>query len=148
MRRTLLFVYGSLRRGLQNAYSIRLAREAAYLGAATMRGCLYRVASYPGMQPDFHKRSIVSGDIYRLRHHSTLRWLDDYEGYVGSKPREFARELHTARMPDGCPMQVWVYVYRRCTRRVQRLSSGDYLQEMYETSRTGHGPAGTRVRGN
>ncbi|MGA0846036.1 MAG: gamma-glutamylcyclotransferase family protein, partial [Luteolibacter sp.] len=87
---TLIFVYGTLRRGGCNHHRLD---EASFVARATLPGRLYRIDWYPGMVADANAGEVV-GEIYQIDT-SMLASLDDYEG------PEYQREIMNLRiLPD------------------------------------------------
>jgi gamma-glutamylcyclotransferase (GGCT)/AIG2-like uncharacterized protein YtfP len=109
----LLFVYGTLRREFDNPYARLLHSQAEFLGAATVRGAIYRVEFYPAFkeEPDGE----VNGEVYRISDAATLTELDDYEG------EGFERvKVETSRG------EAWIYRYRGEPAAEARIASGDF----------------------
>jgi gamma-glutamylcyclotransferase (GGCT)/AIG2-like uncharacterized protein YtfP len=118
----LLFVYGTLRSAFQNRYARLLAEEGKLLGSARVRGRLYDLGRYPGMELSSAPEERVAGELYELRAGArTLEILDEYEG------DEFTRMTVGALLDTGEQMAVWVYVYNRPVAGERRILSGDYL---------------------
>lgn len=123
----LLFVYGTLRKGCPHPRALRLAAEAAYVGAASASGHLYRVADYPGFVPG--SEGLVRGDLFRLVHaQATLAWLDDYEECASHfpPPQEYRRERLTVDGPHG-EVEAWTYVYALPVGNLEPIDGGDFL---------------------
>jgi gamma-glutamylcyclotransferase (GGCT)/AIG2-like uncharacterized protein YtfP len=112
-----IFVYGTLRSEFSGEYALLLRANAEFLGPATVRGSIYRVAHYPGYreEPD----GVVYGEIYRLREpkqgdiEKILARLDDYEG----------EEFERMRIGDW-----WIYRYVGPVAEERRIESGDFLK--------------------
>lgn len=104
----LLFVYGTLRSEFQNPYARMLREKAEFIGCDSVRGAIFRVASYPGYrrEPD----GIVSGEVYRVDR-ATLTALDEYEG----------PEFERVRID-----RFWIYQYKEQPPGNARISSGDF----------------------
>jgi gamma-glutamylcyclotransferase (GGCT)/AIG2-like uncharacterized protein YtfP len=119
-----LFVYGTLRLGLKNRYALLLAESATFLGAAFVRGRLYRVSDYPGLVLDDDARDCVRGDLFRLHHpDETLTLLDDYEG------SDYRRVPAAVSVIDSREsLTAWTYVYNGDLAGKVRIESGDFLQ--------------------
>ena len=119
-----LFVYGTLRLGLKNRYTLLLAESATFLGAALVRGQLYRIADYPGLVLGDDPRDCVRGDLFRLREpDKTLALLDDYEG------AEYRRvEAAVSLIDSRESLRAWTYVYDGDVTGKERIESGDFLE--------------------
>ncbi len=122
-----LFVYGTLRKGLQNSMSRFLRDHADYVGEGYCRGRLYDLGGFPGLQPSHDPDDRVVGEVYALRQpESALAHLDEYEGCVGPDPL-YRRKLVEVIMSDGEPIQAWAYIFNRPVSDFKRIASGDYL---------------------
>ncbi len=124
MSEQLLFVYGSLRRGLANAWAARLAREARWLGHASVQGAVYDLGGYPGLMPARGQRCPVQGDLYRLPNPArTFSWLDRYEGCsrADPAPHEYRRVRLPVRDARERPRLAWVYILNRPAWRARPL---------------------------
>ena len=78
MSKTILFVYGTLKRGQKNAHML-VGQE--YLGEATTMPLyrLYHFGWHPGMVLDTDNGLDVKGELYAVDD-ETLAKLDEYEG--------------------------------------------------------------------
>src|SRR5689334_5996231 len=107
-RPSLLFVYGTLRRGLPNKYSRLLARQSSFLGRACLRGRLHRIGRYSGAILSSKPNEWIRGEVFRLADPAALLpILDDYEG------PQFERTLALVRLDSGRRPRAWVYLYRK-----------------------------------
>ena len=107
-RPSLLFVYGTLRRGLPNKYSRLLARQSSFLGRACLRGRLHRVGRYTGAIRSSKPNEWIRGEVFRLADPvELLPILDDYEG------PDYERTLAPVRLDSGRWLRAWVYLYRK-----------------------------------
>lgn len=76
--KTLLFVYGTLKRGCSNHH--RLATECFVDAARTVAGFrLYDLGGYPGILPCPDDTDGVVGEVWSVRA-ATLQQLDEFEG--------------------------------------------------------------------
>ena len=114
----LVFVYGTLKRGLALAREMRRAR-GKLLGLATIRGNLYDLGPYPAAVPG---RGTIHGELYAVPEPG-LAHLDRVEG------RGYRRRLVTALGLDGWKRKAWVYFYRRRPAHAPRLPEGRYAGE-------------------
>jgi gamma-glutamylcyclotransferase (GGCT)/AIG2-like uncharacterized protein YtfP len=122
----LLFVYGSLKRGMANHAQLQ---QAAWVGCARLEGlALYDLGPFPMAIACSEPDSAIEGELYTVDA-ALLEQLDRFEG----APRLYQRELYRLNSREA----IWVYVGRsRQVRHVQRLSSGCW-----------QGPAATFKRG-
>jgi gamma-glutamylcyclotransferase (GGCT)/AIG2-like uncharacterized protein YtfP len=106
-----IFVYGTLRSEFSGEFALLLRANAEFVGKATVRGSIYRVAHYPAFreEPD----GVVHGEIYRLRDASILEQLDDYEG----------DEFERVRIGEW-----WIYRFSGAVSEERRIESGDFLE--------------------
>ena len=126
-----LFVYGTLRHGVNHRNGRLLMEQAEYIGEVSVRGYLYDIGRYPGLVLSEGRGLRVTGDLFRLRHpHQLLSILDEYEecapGYA--RPQEYHRVKTLARLRSGGVVKAWVYEYRHPLRRRKRIIHGDYLR--------------------
>jgi gamma-glutamylcyclotransferase (GGCT)/AIG2-like uncharacterized protein YtfP len=114
----LLFVYGTLRSEFENEYARLLRQSAEQLGAATVRGSIYRLGDYPGFRS--LPQGTVSGELYRLSDpEGTLALLDAYEG------QEFQRVIAAASC-NGEEVEAWIYGFCFDPPSDARIESGDF----------------------
>lgn len=76
MNKHLIFVYGSLRRGGENAMSSTFP-NSNLVGSATVSGSLYDLGAYPGLLLN-NSSSKVIGEAYEVDD-ELLKELDDFE---------------------------------------------------------------------
>lgn len=134
MSNPLLFVYGTLMlratSPMGRSQRARLAREAEWLGLATVQGRLYNLGRYPGLTIEPGAGSLVHGEIVRLLDPGrSLRWLDAYEGIVpgAHDENEYRRVEIDALSPAGRVMRAWTYVYAKSVAGADHLSDGSWL---------------------
>ena len=104
MSKTILFVYGTLKRGMKSHH---LLAGQEYLGEATTMP-LYRLYGFdwhPGMVLDFENGLEVTGELWAVDE-ATLAKLDEYEG----TPDWFCRGDVAVR---DCFETVQTYYYNR-----------------------------------
>jgi gamma-glutamylcyclotransferase (GGCT)/AIG2-like uncharacterized protein YtfP len=115
-----LFVYGTLRRGIDNEHAAMLARSARFAGTGKVQGELYLVAHYPGLILGGHEW--VVGDVFELGG-ETLRVLDEYEG----SEQFFRRVEAPVLLESGEGIRAQVYIYTGDTHGKERIVSGNWL---------------------
>jgi len=76
MKKHLVFVYGTLRRGGARAMSIRFP-NSKFIADAKVSGSLYDLGAYPGLLLN-ESNSLVIGEVYEVDD-ETLNKLDDFE---------------------------------------------------------------------
>jgi gamma-glutamylcyclotransferase (GGCT)/AIG2-like uncharacterized protein YtfP len=102
MSSTVLFVYGSLRRGRENH---RLMAGQEYLGPARTLP-LYRLlhlGAYPGLVPDAGRGVAVEGELWRVDAR-TLAALDEFEG------EHVFRRTRISVEGVGGPVEAYLYI--------------------------------------
>jgi gamma-glutamylcyclotransferase (GGCT)/AIG2-like uncharacterized protein YtfP len=97
----LVFVYGSLKRGMANHQQLQ---GAHWVGRATLEGLsLHDLGPFPMAVADASAMQPLQGELYRVSAELLLQ-LDRFEG----APRLYERQRRT--LADGA--QVWIYVGR------------------------------------
>lgn len=109
----LVFVYGTLKRGMVNHRHLAGAR---FVGAVQLAGLdLFDLGPFPMAVPSDDAGAVLQGELYAVDAEQ-LAALDRFEGV----PRLYERQRH--RLGDG--QDVWVYVGRsQQVRHVQRIIS-------------------------
>jgi len=127
----LLFVYGTLMRGLDHPMAKLLSRSADFIGEAKCRGRLYRIKHYPGLVLSEDPADVVFGEVYRLRaREALLREFDMYEacGEGFPEPTEYIRKMLKVTLSDGSASEAWTYIYNWDVARLPRIASGRFLE--------------------
>lgn len=125
---SLLFVYGTLRRGSGHDNADRLAQQSQWLGHAQVTGALYRVSWHPALVLEGGDRII--GDVVRLTDPATsLIWLDAFEscGADDPLPHDYRREICSV-MTDAGPVRALGYIWNLPLTGLGRIVSGDWLK--------------------
>ena len=128
---TCLFVYGTLRKAVGHTMHRILARDARFIGDATLRGTLYDLGTYPGLVTAGDAIDLVRGEVYALdpdRAEAMLAMLDRYEGCAATDrlPHEYRREVVQVTLGDGSARAASTYVLNRPPAGLQRIPDGDY----------------------
>lgn len=119
---SLIFVYGSLRRGSWNHY---LLAGAEFVTNATVRGRLFFDGSLPYLvlPESAVEQTLVLGEIYRVSE-GQLAGLDDLEG----SPSFYSRVRVTARTLTGQQLNIQAYVwFHPPTSDFSLIDSGDFF---------------------
>ena len=126
--REFLFVYGTLKRGSDNAMRRLLAMRARFVSDGWFNGRLYQVSWYPAAMPSELPQDRVYGEVYELTDPGILARLDDYEecGERHAVPWEYRREICPVSPAGGAVIRAWVYVYNRDVSNLCRIASGDF----------------------
>jgi gamma-glutamylcyclotransferase (GGCT)/AIG2-like uncharacterized protein YtfP len=122
---TLIFVYGTLRRG---APMHALLRGAPFVSDAQLRGRLWHFGAFPGVTDSRSRRDEVRGELFRLPGSEAERadLLDSLDRYEGDAFERAVREVVAA---DGTRHRAYVYLFAGSTRGARRIASGDYLED-------------------
>lgn len=125
-----LFVYGTLRAGLENRSARLLPESASLSGAAKVRGRLFLIAGYPGAVASAAESEWVFGEVWTLRQPAeTLRALDEYEGCgpLSPEPHEFTR-ARTLAYADSGILTAWIYWYNFDPNGKPLIRGGDFAK--------------------
>jgi gamma-glutamylcyclotransferase (GGCT)/AIG2-like uncharacterized protein YtfP len=131
-----LFAYGTLQPGCAPAEVAALAAKLLPVSAGFVRGVLYDLGRYPGAVPDANSQCRISGTVMKLpEDKTTLRQLDEYEGYDPQSPvaSEFVRELQVVELNDGRKMDCWFYRYNRKTDEARIIASSKWRDALPES---------------
>lgn len=135
-----LFVYGTLRSGLQHPAHAFISRYFTLLCAATVKGKLYDLGEYPGAVPS-HENEFITGELYQLTNElqftEAFTQLDNYEGLLAEPPL-FRREQVTVFLSDSIDT-AWIYWYNHGLNENVCIESGDITKHtnkrwMYKNS--------------
>ena len=119
-----LFVYGTLKSGAAPPEVAGAMRGLRSLGTGTVRGTLYDLGKYPGLQ--LYGTDEICGEVLEFRDPSILKSLDAYEGYDAKKPSQslFVRKQCQVRLTDkDRDLLCWVYEYNRQPESLQRIAA-------------------------
>ena len=122
-RLTVLFVYGTLRRGLRLHHHLQ---GAVYLGEARIAGSLYDIGTYPGLLVN-PSPGWVSGELFKVDE-EMIQSLDAVEEYNPEEPErsEYLRRVVTVWTPTVVPMKAVTYIFNRDVQGFVFIDSGDY----------------------
>ena len=122
-RLTVLFVYGTLRRGLRLHHHLQ---GAVYLGEARIAGSLYDIGTYPGLLVN-PSPGWVSGDLFKVDA-EMIQCLDAVAEYNPEEPErsEYLRRVVPVWTPTGVPMKAVTYIFNRDVQGFVFIDSGDY----------------------
>jgi gamma-glutamylcyclotransferase (GGCT)/AIG2-like uncharacterized protein YtfP len=98
-----LFVYGTLRRGLENKFARLLAERGQFIGDSRVPGRLYHLGRYPGAVPSDQPGEWIHGEVFSVDA-ELLAALDEYEG------PEFERATASLEI-GGQTTDCWIYWY-------------------------------------
>ena len=128
---TLIFVYGSLRPDIGNAMSKRLQEESTILGPATIKAHLFKLGWYPGIRFVENTDDWVSGYLLNLNNAESLKWLDEYEGFLPDSPKESLFLRKKTQVSWGGKLTfAWCYEYNLEPKPGSRVISGDWKLEV------------------
>jgi gamma-glutamylcyclotransferase (GGCT)/AIG2-like uncharacterized protein YtfP len=130
----LLFVYGTLMSGQRLHKHLSARAGVRYMGAARMRGELYRPLGrrYPGAVRTGRKGRLILGELYELRQPAqTLPALDRLEGCdEGLFTREKVLVSHKAKR-----RRAWTYLYAKPLANAEPIHQGNFAQYAASTSK-------------
>lgn len=130
----IVFVYGTLLRGMSRAHAMD---EARFLGLGEIAGCLYDLGSYPGL---VEGKGRIMGELYDVDE-VTLESLDRIEGFKTDEPA-FSLYIRTLRQAtffnDGRNETVSVYLYNGEIGSREQIKHGDYRRftELHQNGAT------------
>jgi gamma-glutamylcyclotransferase (GGCT)/AIG2-like uncharacterized protein YtfP len=77
------------------------------------------VGAFPALQPSSDPVDLVPGMVLEFADGATaLARLDDYEGTASGL---YVRQHGQAKLAEGRPVEVWVYVYNRRVEGLRRI---------------------------
>lgn len=124
-----LFVYGTLRSGLQHPAHTFIRQYFTLLCTAMVKGKLYDLGEYPGAVP-CPDEVFITGELYELSNEiqfsEAFAVLDNYEGLLvgpGETPL-FVREQVTVFLSDDIDT-AWIYWYNHDVGDAVCIESGD-----------------------
>jgi gamma-glutamylcyclotransferase (GGCT)/AIG2-like uncharacterized protein YtfP len=126
-----LFVYGTLMRGFDHPMAKLLSRSAEFIGPARCQGRLYLVKHYPGLVLSDDASDVVYGELFRLHTpQPSLATFDDYEGCgPGVASPQYLRQLLPVTLEDGTVSEAWTYIYNRPVAKLNRITSGRFMEQ-------------------
>jgi gamma-glutamylcyclotransferase (GGCT)/AIG2-like uncharacterized protein YtfP len=129
---SLLFVYGTLKRGEENHRWLSV-HHPRFLGEARIQGRLFRIKgeSFPGAAPT-RSRRYVRGELYELTQpDNALKKLDEFEG---TDEGLFVRKLADVWIGSR-KRKAWTYFYPGRRDKAASISGGSF--QTRSTSRAG-----------
>jgi len=125
-----IFVYGTLRRDLQNPINELLRGYVRFVGRGKFRGVLYDLGEYPGAIYSENPSDYVFGEVYAFDDKEyVFRVLDDFEDYSPDDCQQslYYREKTRIILDDGNELTCWIYIYNRPVHnKCNIIPSGDY----------------------
>jgi len=124
---SLLFVYGTLRRG-EGRHDLLEELRAAWVGRGTVGGELFDLGPFPGaVKSDPLSPRQIIGEVYRLADPPrALQALDEYECLASGEPNLYRREITTVVLSGGERLEAWIYWLDQPPPVRRRIESGDY----------------------
>ena len=127
--KTLLFVYGTLCRGLPRNHVLS---DCEYLGPALTQGTLTDLGQYPAMTPG---DGTVIGEVYHINGEDTLARLDEIEGFKEDIINEslYERQKQPVRLfSTGEWIDAFAYVYNQSPSLMIKIEGGDYRRYLLD----------------
>jgi len=121
---SLVFVYGTLRSGGSNHFRMEGAR---LVGAARVRGRLYRIDWYPGLVCDL-EGGWISGELFAVDA-ALLAALDAFEGLaVGESSGSEYRRIQVVADSGNGVVTAWAWEWMGPVEEARRLPGGDWIE--------------------
>lgn len=117
-------VYGTLRQGNHAHEAFGIPQLAEYMGQAKVRGDMFTLGRYPGVDLDGSGEFVV--EVYQTTSDYLMDQLDNYEGY---DPRDHERSLYLRKeveTTDFGAVQIYEYRDKQYLRNQQLVESGDW----------------------
>jgi gamma-glutamylcyclotransferase (GGCT)/AIG2-like uncharacterized protein YtfP len=118
---TLLFAYGTLRRGAP-MHGL-LANRVTWIGPASAVGRLVDLGAFPGLVPALEPGDRVQGDLFSVADSQREELFDALDRYEGAS---FERVQQAVEGPDGSVI-AWAYAWRGAFDGRPVIDGGDYL---------------------
>ncbi|NVO00524.1 MAG: gamma-glutamylcyclotransferase [Geobacteraceae bacterium] len=131
MANEFIFVYGTLRKGVNSFMSHLLVSHAEYLCEGSIQARLYEVDGYPGAVQSEDPYDTVIGEVYKTGQAATLfQNLDEYEECTINfqTPHEYTRKKITVKLADSTTVSASTYLFNHDVSTLHRIRSGDYLK--------------------
>src|SRR5687768_12149566 len=100
-----LFVYGTLRTGIQHPVKYEIKNDVEWICETAIRGRMYDIGKYPGALPvTDNKKIFIKGEVLKIKHpKKVFRILDQYEGFNQEMPgiSEYCRQQELISLPNG-----------------------------------------------
>ena len=125
-----LFVYGTLRQQFLPGRRLMLSGQVEFAGHGVVQGILFDIDGYPGLVLSDNTDDQVKGEVYLLiKPQAVLERLDEYEGCSPNfrEPQEYKRVQGDVLLADGRTVKAWIYLFNHSTEKLQRITSGDFL---------------------
>ena len=126
-----LFVYGTLRKAVNNPVKNQIIDYVVWIGEAEIEGIMYDIGNYPGaVAATNNDKGLVKGEILKITQpKKLLKILDDYEGIDAEQPdkSEYCRRQIIATLVNGEEVKAWVYLYNFSVHGKTRIQQTDYL---------------------
>lgn len=132
-----IFVYGTLRRGVNTKMNKLLLRYGDYLSEGEAQGKLYSLDGYPGMIASCDKKDTVFGEIYKISNSKLLVLLDEYEECSENfpLPHEYVRKQLPVKLIDETQLDAWIYLFNRDVANLKVIKSGDYVKHLKKSQK-------------
>ncbi|MFT3991455.1 MAG: gamma-glutamylcyclotransferase family protein [Luteolibacter sp.] len=121
---SLVFVYGTLRRGGTNHFRMD---GTEFVAEGAVIGRMYAIDWYPGLVLDPEGDRIV-GEVYAVGS-ARLRALDEFEGVSAEEENSEYRRVKTMFFSnEGDPFEAWVWEWLGPVDESRRISHGNWLR--------------------
>jgi gamma-glutamylcyclotransferase (GGCT)/AIG2-like uncharacterized protein YtfP len=127
-------VYGSLRKGEENAMASLLHGHARHLGRGTIRARLYAVSWYAAAVASDDPADAVLGDVFELDAATAARVLATLDEYEGA---EFERVDVDVAMADETRTAARAYLYAASVAGLSWIAHGDWPRKVRQAGESG-----------
>ncbi len=130
MKPEYLFVYGTLRWGIEGAMARKLHNQVSRIGPGRLTGILYDLGQYPGLYMGPEANQPVLGDVFYLPDaQAVFSWLDAYEGQSDPPtPDDEYQRVLVEVMVGQQSVLAWTYLLQEVNDHYRTIASGDYLE--------------------
>ena len=120
----LIMFYGTLQRGETPYFKLNLAESLEYIEDCTFHGDLRDMGRHPACVAG---KSIVHGEVYRIRDVAVVDTLDAYERYDPNdlEGSYYLRIRMQLLSPD---IEVWTYIFNQDVSAHPVIESGHWVQ--------------------
>ncbi len=128
-----LFVYGTLRKGVDIPINKKIGGDLEWIGVGQLNGDLYDIGNYPGALKN--SVNLIKGDVFKLLDpKKTLAVLDKYERYYPDNlaKSDYVRSDEIVELESGEQFIVGIYWYNQSVDGKIWIEKGDYLAYLKE----------------
>lgn len=126
---TLVFVYGTLKRGFGN-HPVMQRAGGNYVGRATRQFAkLVHLGGFPGLVESNDPDDVVHGELYTVPMDGVLGPLDRLEGYrEAADDGMYLRRSRNVMLEDGTEQLATLYVWNGAYHGLPEIEDGNYTR--------------------